>query len=100
MKRNKRFDISKALANRIFRLMEDDPHSRTGVCGPKHDPYGYTETCFDVRSALGRFLTKRGWTDCQLGADFRTYYLGIWVHLERPRGHGGEPVLRLRAVAV
>lgn len=94
----KRANISTVLCDRIEKLMGESPTVRTGTCGPQHDPYGCLDAYIDVRSALGRFLTKKGYVNKELFADDARWCTSIIVNLQR-RPRGQAPFLRMRAVS-
>ena len=91
----KRTNISAPLADRIILLAERHGHEVT--VGPRHNPTAALEASVPVRSLLGRFLTKVGFVNRQLGADHRTCYTTIDVSLQK---RGGVPTLRVFAVSV
>ena len=102
----KRATISALLASRIEHLMETDPSARTGTVGPQHDPYACLDARISVRSALGRFLTKKGYVGKELGASTPCRnnpgcYTVITVHLDRATlSPKKEQFLRIRSVSV
>ena len=93
----KHTNISRVLACRIEDIM--DEHGAVNfVTGPAHDPFASWRVRIDIRSALGRFLTKKGYVDRMLIAKFDDFVTIFEVHLDKRVT--GTPRLRLVATAV
>ena len=93
----KRTTVSSRLMDRIVSLLEDLPSARTVTVGPAHNPTAALVASVDVRSALGRFLTKKHHVNRQLGADQGSCYTTASVRLRRS---AGAPRLELFVVSV
>lgn len=91
----KRINISKFLSSRIEELMLENGAANK-IIG-RSEPYVASEVTIDVRSLLGRFLTRKGMVDKSLCTDFDGWRTIINVHLEK---RSGRTRLRLLSVSV
>lgn len=94
----KRVNVSSGLMKMILAAVEGQPSVRHVNVGPRHDPHDGVRARLDVRSALGRFLTKKGYVGKEMCAPVGMSYVIVASDI-RKRGQR-EPTIEVTAVAV
>lgn len=92
----RRFDLTRADANRIDELMEEIGETHSTV-GPRHDPYGCETTVFDMKSPLAKLLMRKGllFPGAELyherkryGVTYEINTTYVWAHAQYNYGMG------------